>query len=126
MGELFLRSMVECENAGRYGLHDLSRVYADSKLSPTERATAQRRHATHYAQVACAANDLYRGGRESVLAGLELFDLERANIETGQRWAVENKDNEDQAAGLCGSYALGCTNVVAIRLHPRDQIRWLE
>jgi tetratricopeptide (TPR) repeat protein len=126
LGDLLLRSMVECETEGRYELHDLSRDYAGSKLSTTERATAQRRHAQHYAGVARAAEDLYKKGGESVLAGLNVFDLERANIEAGQRWAGENQSNDDRAAALCIDYALGCPYVLDIRLHPQDRIRWLE
>ena len=126
LGELYLRSMVECETEGRYKLHDLSRVCADSKLSKTGRAAAQRRHAVHYVNVARAADDLYKKGGESVLAGLGLFDLERGNIEAGWRWALQHERDDDRAAELCISYALGCVYVLGLRLHPQAQIEWLN
>ena len=126
LGELYLCSMVECETEGRYKLHDLSRVYAESKLSETGRAAAQRRHAEHYYNVARAANDLYEKGGESVLAGLGLFDLERGNIEAGQRWASQRERDDDRAAELCVGYALGCPYVLFLRLHPREYIQWLN
>jgi len=126
LGDLYLRSMVECETEGRYKLHDLSRVYADSKLSETERAAAQRRHAEHYARVACAADDLYEKGGESALAGLGLFDLERGNIEVGRRWASQHERDDDRAAELCVGYALGCIYVLLLRLHPRELIQWMN
>ena len=126
LGELYLRSMVECETEGRYKLHDLSRVYADSKQSKSERAAAQLRHAEHYVNVARAADDLYEEGGESVLAGLGSFDLERGNIEAGQRWASKHEQDDDRAAELCVGYALGEPNVLALRLHPRERLQWLN
>lgn len=129
LDEFLVRSMVESETKGRCKLHDLSRVYANEKLklNKAERAAAQRRHAEHYADVACAADDIYEKGGESVLAGLGLFDLERENIEAGQRWASQHEQhNDDQAAKMCLGYAMGCINVLTLRLHPQERIQWLN
>lgn len=126
LGELFLRSMVESETEGRYKLHDLSRVYADSKLSKIELATSQCRHAGHYVNVIHTADDLYMKGGESVLAGLRMFDLERGSIEAGQSWASKHWQHRDEAAKSCVGYALGCTYVLDLRLQPEEQIQWLN
>ncbi|MCX6376598.1 MAG: hypothetical protein NTU88_11295 [Armatimonadetes bacterium] len=69
-------------------------------MSKSERTAAQRRHAEHYCSVARAAEDLYTKGGESVLAGLGLFDLERENIEAGQKWAAQHERDDDRAAEL--------------------------
>lgn len=126
LGVFFVRSMVESETEGRYALHDLSKVYADSKMSDAERDTSPLRHAAHYALLARAANAKYEQGGESVLAGLALFDLERENIEAGRHWASGNETDDDRAADLCTDYALGCPYILSLRLHPRDQVDWLK
>ena len=127
LGGLFKRSMVDWyEAAGRYGLHDLARVYADARLSEDERTEAQRRHAAHYAGLLAGAGDLYEQGRESVTLGLALFDLERENIETGHRWSAEHGGDDEGAARLSIHYALRPPYVLALRLHPREWITWTE
>ena len=126
LGELLLRSMVKSQTEGRYRLHDLSRAYADSKVSKIERATALRRHAEHYVNVARATQTLYDAGGESVLAGLGLFDLERGNIEAGHRWASKHGQHRDEAARSSLAYALGCAHVLALRLQPEEQVQWLN
>lgn len=46
---------------------------------------AQLRQATYYQILAREANDLYSKGSKFVKEGLDLFDLEWDNIQTGQR-----------------------------------------
>src|SRR5690349_16300506 len=60
---------------------------------------AHLRHAQHYADVAWqAGRDLYAQGGDYALAGLELFDRERSQIETGRAWAHNSAGDvsEDQ------------------------------
>jgi tetratricopeptide (TPR) repeat protein len=64
LGELVKWSLVdfllsasgECE---RYHLHDLSRVFADSRLGADAREPAQQRHAKHYQELLWKANELF-------------------------------------------------------------------
>lgn len=49
LGELVRRSLVDGED-GRYRLHDLARVFADSRCSEEERTGAKRRAIEHYKQ----------------------------------------------------------------------------
>jgi tetratricopeptide (TPR) repeat protein len=127
MSDLLRYSMVEYDpETQRYRLHDLARDAARQRLEGDERDRAERRHAAHYAQALSAADDLYLKGGERVLAGLRLFDQERANIEAGQSWAAARAETDDEAARLCDDYPNAGVYVLELRQHPRDQIGWME
>ncbi|MGV8175305.1 MAG: tetratricopeptide repeat protein [Methanothrix sp.] len=118
---------------GRYKLHDLARVFAESCLEQGELANIQQIHANHYSKVLSEANDLYLKGGTDLLEGLKLFDLEWANIKAGQAWArssiqskIISKKDLQLAANLAWSYANTGVYVLDLRLHPRDEISWLE
>jgi tetratricopeptide (TPR) repeat protein len=127
LGELVKFSLVEWEeDESRYRLHDLARVFADARSSGEERDAAQRRHAEHYKDVLETVCDLYLEGGEAVRRGLSLFDAERANIEAGQAWAASQPEADSQVAQLCIDYPNAGADVLHIRQHPREQIKWLE
>jgi len=126
LSALVARSMVEWEEGtGRYRLHDLLRLLADSRMSDSERARAQHRHAAYYVEVVGVADDLYLKGGEGVMRGLTLLDVERPNIEAGQRWAAA-LPAQDDAARLCVVYPNAGFHVFALRQHPRECIAWCE
>ena len=70
----------------------------------------------------------------NLLAGLDLFDREWANIKVGQSWLrniIRNsgktkKSDLKFALQLASSYASNAMNVLDLRLHPRDSIEWYE
>jgi tetratricopeptide (TPR) repeat protein len=127
LGEMIGFSLVEWnEAAGRYRLHDLARVFAESRLIDAERSASNRRHAEHYQRVLFAANYLYQQGGDAVPRGLATFDLERANIEAGQAWAAKQADSNEAAARLCIAYAEVGVYVLDLRQHPHERIQWLE
>jgi len=125
LGELIAASLVEYESE-RHRLHDLARVFADSRLSNAEREAARRRHAGHYAGVLRVANDLYLEGGASLLAGLALFDAEWGNVKAGQAWAGAHAVEDAQAAKLCSDYPDAGVDCLSLRLHPRERIVWLD
>ena len=127
LGDLLRYSFVEWNEASRrYSLHDLARVYADSRLEQQERSEAKRLHSAHYIGVLNQTNDLYRQGGESIAEGLGLFDAELQNISAGQRWAADHSDEGETARELYSSYPNAGANVLLIRLHPREHIGWME
>ena len=68
LGELLAFSLVEWnETAGRYRLHDLARVFADSRMGEAERDGCRRLHARHYQLVLSVAEYLYRQGGNKFL-----------------------------------------------------------
>ncbi len=119
---------------GRYKLHDLARLFAESCLEPGELADAQQKHAKQYSKVLSQADKLYEKGGTDILAGLELFDREWANIKVGQAWVRNvirssrklNKSDLKFVMQLARSYAGDGVYVLDLRLHPRDKIGWLE
>jgi tetratricopeptide (TPR) repeat protein len=141
LSELVKWSLVDyrsLDGAGRYRLHDLARIFAANHLADDgDKACFEvyLRYAEHYENVLSNADDLYIKGGDNVLAGLKLFDLEWPNIRTGQAWAEKiaredrvKKDSleKENVLRLCSSYPLDGIYVIELRLHPREQVRWLE
>jgi tetratricopeptide (TPR) repeat protein len=110
----------------RYRLHDLARLFADSRLGEEERACGRARHAAHYGRFLREANELYRQGGDTLLRGLALCDQELDNIRAGQAWAAEGAARDDNAARWCSEYPNAGAYCLDLRLHPREQVRWLE
>ena len=86
LGRLLAYSLVDFDPAAnRYALHDLVRLFADTRLVPPEREVAQARHATYYHRdVLLVADQLYKRGGESLKNALALFDIEWGNIQAGK------------------------------------------
>jgi len=127
LGELFKYSLVEWNEAvARYNLHDLARLFADSRLGEDETSKSRGRHAAHYLNVLRAANQIYGKSAEYPWVGLALFDLEWPNIEAGQSWAESRAGVDDVAATLCSHYPDAGAHLFHLRVHPRQQIRWRE
>ena len=127
LGEFMRYSLVQwSEASGRYSLHDLARVYADSRLEGGERLVVEELHSAHYLEVLSQADDLYKEGGDSVLQGLGLFDAELDNIRVGQGWAADHSAEGGRAAELCSRYGYAGAYIFLVRLHPRERIRWME
>ena len=121
------RSLLQFDkDEGRFRLHDLFRDLAREELSAEQAEEAAARHARHYATVAARAGGTYEKGGQNVLAGLRLFDAERAQIEAGQAWAAARRSQRDDAARLSYNYALRATYVLELRLSARGWISWLQ
>ncbi len=119
--------MLYDESTKRYRLHDLARLFADSKLSADERAVSQKRFATHYKDVLAAAEVLCQQGGAVLVPGLALFDLEWSNIQAGHAWvAAQHVDGDEDVARLGMAYPDAGFYILDLRHHPRERIRWLE
>ena len=126
LSDLVNYSLLEWENdTSRYHLHDLARLFAYSCLSDGER-NADLRHATYYLVVLGKCHESYRRGGDAIKGGLALFDVERRNIEAGQRRAYEKADGDQTAARLCNRYPTAGGDVLNLRQLPRERIFWLE
>ena len=120
---------------GRYRLHDLARLFAESRLESKEHEDAKQRHAKHYLKVLSDAEKLYDKGGKNILAGLMLFDREWANIKEGQAWAEvmmrdvrkpKAKSDLKFALQMANSYPNDGGQILALRQHPQERIRWLR
>ncbi len=126
--------LIPDSEVGRYKLHDLARLFAESCLEQDELADVQQKHAKYYSKVLSQANMLYEKGEINLLAGLNLFDREWANIRVGQAWVKNTirssrrlkKSDLKFVLQLARSYAGEGVFVLDVRLHPRDKIGWLE
>ena len=127
LGRLLSASVLEWDAAAeRYRLHDLVLDFATSRLAADEAAKGSRLHARHYAHVLKRANALYLAGRDSAVQGLALFDRERGNVEAGFTWARSQIAADETLARLCSEYLGGGAFILDLRLHPLEQISWLE
>jgi tetratricopeptide (TPR) repeat protein len=127
LGELVRTSLVEWEeNERRYRLHDLARSFADQQIEKTEREVVQRRHAEHYLKILWTADRLYEEGGVSLGQALRLFDTEWGNIQAGFAWASGHSHDDEAGARICDDYPNAGAFCLALRQHPREQIRWRE
>ncbi len=93
LSDLVKRSLTQYDKEKkRYSLHDLARIFANSRLSTADRASLQQRHATYYETILRTGKELYKQGGENIKQGLALFDAEQGNIEAGQAWAAINAE----------------------------------
>jgi tetratricopeptide (TPR) repeat protein len=113
------RSLLEWDAAGdRFDLHALVRIFAATRL---EHADAVRlRHARHYAAVADAAEQQYLQGGAALIAGLALFDRERAQIDAGWAWALAHAGDEATDA-LLGDYTNATASIGLLRFDARSE-----
>lgn len=88
LGALYRRCLLEfAPERRRYELHELVRVFALGQLGEGDEGRGARlRHARYYIAVADRADKLYLAGGENVVAGLALFDQERAGLDTARGW----------------------------------------
>jgi len=127
LSDLLRRNLVSYNpDTLRYRLHNLARLYADSRMSVEERSACQQRHALHYLEVLRAAQELYWKGGEHLMQGLTYFDVELKNIQAGWTWAESQFRSNKLAARMCNEYPLVAARLLDLRQHPRERILWLE
>src|SRR4051794_24616574 len=90
------------------------------------RCEARLKHARHYEKILYDADLLFTRGGADAARGLDLFDLNWGNIQTGQSWAERYAGEDDAAAGLCRDYGCSGPFLLDIRQPYRENIRWLE
>jgi tetratricopeptide (TPR) repeat protein len=127
LAELISYSLVEwSDTTRRYQLHDLVRLFADARMDESQALAARKTHATYFRDLLVQTDELYREGGAQMLAGLSLFDLERENIEAGQKWSATLISKDETATKLSMRYYSGGWCVLELRLHPHEKINWLE
>jgi tetratricopeptide (TPR) repeat protein len=91
------------------------------------RHEAKKRAARCYVLKLSQANASLLSGSEEVTKGLALFDLESRNIRQWQSWAASvNEANPDDevVAELCRDFARVGPEILELRAHPKEMIRW--
>ncbi len=127
LSELLRRSLVFYDaTTARYHLHDLARLFADAQLKEEERIKGRVRHAAQYLAVLRNCDEFYLQGDEAIKSGLALFDMEKRNIEAGQKYSCENATKNEITARICNAYSGVGVHVLGLRRHPRERIVWLE
>lgn len=107
------------EKNKRSRLHDLARDYAREKLGEEEFFRTGGLHSFYY-------GNLLISHRDTTLKNLAIFDLERANIEKGSLWVKDRIQLSEDFARLCINYTGYANDILILRFHPREYIKWLE
>ena len=110
----------------RFGLLNLVRQSAKSYLTEDQECIAKARHATYFCTYLRCARDRYLEGGDGILEGLQKFDIERRNIETGQNWAAEHWQENSEARTLAADYPQAGAHLIQLRLTSSQQISWYE
>jgi tetratricopeptide (TPR) repeat protein len=127
LGDLVRYSLLEWDaDTRRYRLHDLARLFADSRMSDDKQHATHMRHAAHYLTVLRECQAFYLKGGDAIKSAIALFDAERRNIEAGQEWACLHSSEDEVAAQLCNRYPVTGAYVLLLRQHPRENISWSE
>lgn len=126
LDSLVTASLLDYDELTGFRLHDLVRAFASAKLSSEESYTTSLHHASHYLNIARQASALYKQGGDHILAGLRLFDLHWPHIRQGQAWASAQPETDQRAIRLCNEYPAAITSIRSLRLHPEQQIAWLQ
>jgi tetratricopeptide (TPR) repeat protein len=111
---------------GRYSLHPLARQFALKHLKAEEENRIARQHSRYYANLLSTTNSQYKQGTESADVALRVFDAEWINIRAGQSWAAVHLEQDLQALELCNNYPYAGRELLELRQHPRERIRWLK
>ena len=126
LSSLLRSSLVEHDSKhNRYYLHDLVNDFVSFRCSQAALRLGQFRHSKYYADILAASDQLYKFSDGGVSVALELFDMEKANIESGQRWAADHMTETEDSAQLCLRYANASIKVTPLRLTNIQQTAWL-
>ena len=118
------RSLLECEGADRYKLHDLAADYARAQLGEAPLTALHLAHARHFTAVGEEADQLYNTKGKHI-EGLTLFDGERAQLEAAYAWLATRDDAAAAQPMIVLVNAVVYTGQT-LRFHPRQRIAWLE
>src|SRR5438045_3812173 len=91
---------------------------------PTVR-DADIRHAAHYSDVLNVADKLYTNGGNGALRGLEILDVEWANIEGAFTWCADHAGTGRDVGLLSCEFPCAGAYILELRLHPRSYLEWL-
>jgi tetratricopeptide (TPR) repeat protein len=125
--ELLIRSLLlfvpDDGPESRFRLHDLIRILAQERLGPDAKPS-ELRHAVFYYDLLSRCEKLYKSGHDAILKGLELFNRERLEIETGQRRMAGHRDTDEKAARLAVAYSSAGLYICSLRLSNDLLMSW--
>lgn len=111
----------------RFSLHDLVKVFTNTKLFEDERLTTQHRHACYYVLVLQKVGDTKSDDIANTVAySLRLIDAEWKNVIVGQNWSAKMLNEDDSIAEICAGYASAAARLTVMRLTPRERIAWFK
>ncbi len=108
----------------RYNLHDLIRVFVNSKLSDKESIQTEIRFSNFYQNRLGYANSLYLQINENHITGLNIFDEEQENILRGWEYLSKKAIEDRQYANLCLDYLSTGGNLLLKKLPNGKLVEW--
>lgn len=110
----------------RFRLHDLDRVFANTKLRDQERKNTEIKYAMYFDFVLQKIVMLSYEGGKNLLFALEAFDKEWKNIKLAQAIAKRYYKINENAAKCCIGIGTNSMKFLDLRLHRELQIEWSE
>ena len=86
---------------------------------------ARMRYAAHYRNVLNVADKLYMNGGVGELRGLEMLDVEWANIEGAFTWCADRAETDRDVDLLSCEFPFSGAYILELHLHPRQYLEWL-
>ncbi len=127
MGKLTVFGLTKHDDTqDRFFIHGQIRQYLLSRITISEKAEAQKRHATFYLTVLIAANEAYDPKAKGFSHGLKLFDTEWENIKAGRAWVAQNAGTSPDIARLCSAYTESGIDLVRLRRDSNECIDWFK
>lgn len=120
---LALRSLLEREQYNRFRLHDLVADYARAQIGEPALYELRLEHSKHFLEVSRRADALYQ---RDVVAGLALFDFERAHIEAAMAWLCSCSIDDGCTTLQLALLGDSLEYTGRLRLRPRVRIAMLE
>lgn len=105
----------------RYEMHEYVRQFAESQMREEEEG-AHWRFAMYFGELVSRMEGFSRRDDSSAAEALSWLDCERANIDAGRKWAIDQKNDN-----LILEYGHMFVSKLMIRYYPRqEQIPWAE
>jgi tetratricopeptide (TPR) repeat protein len=118
--ELIKKHLLEFdEDTERSHLHDLTRDYTREKLIEKERSQTLFFHCVYFGNLLVSFHNIS-------LDKLNKFDEEWLNIKQGFYWLTDKVEVNTIFADLCNNYTSVASDILFLRLHPKDFIYWNE
>ena len=115
------KSLLHRDPAGRYGIHELLRQYAEGKLSEGKEAiVVHQRHLQFFLHFAETLEPDMHGPNQGAV--LDLLELEHHNMLAALQWSVGKGENAEYGLQLAGAIA----DFWDLRGHYQEGRKWVE
>ena len=121
-------TLVLANDDGHYWLHDIYRAIAMEYLEadPSLMYETYQRHSRHYLNILSNIFHSYTAGGKNIRKSLQIFDVNRRQIEAGQAWAAAHLKANNSIAEIAWDYGNSGTWLAVLRFSIKQRLNWFE